>query len=195
MIANENLVGWIKKQLMGFDVGHDWEHAKRVLRNALKIAEKEGGDKEIIELAAITHDVIDHKFVDSDEATQILISRLIEHNIDKYKVDQVIRIITNISFSKADKNKAPDTLEFKIVQDADRLDAIGAIGIARTFSYGRFHNRLIYSAEDKEHTIAHFYEKLLKLKDLMNTKAGMELAQQRHDFMMKFLEQFYLEVE
>ena len=170
---------------------------------------KEGGDLEIIELAALLHDVSDHKFNGGklDEGGKVAQSLLRKYDYPEDRAAQVAYIVDNISYKGANTPAEMKTLEGKIVQDADRLDAIGAIGIARTFNYGGFKNRAIYNPEIKPNlnmskeeyknsdapTINHFYEKLLLLKDKMNTKTGKEIAAQRHDFMKLFLNQFYAE--
>lgn len=199
----------VKEKLEGTESGHDWFHIERVWKLSLKIQEKEGGDKLIIELAALLHDIADPKFHNGDEtiATKIVTEFLTEQKVDQEIIDKVIFIIENMSFKN--RNDAPKDLplELKIVQDADRLDAIGAIGIARTFNFGGYKNNLMYHPDiqpkleqSKEEykksngtTINHFYEKLLLLKDLLNTKTAKEIAEHRHQFMLQFLEEFYKE--
>ena len=199
----------VKQKLEGTESGHDWFHIERVWKLSLKIQEKEGGDKLIIELAALLHDIADPKFHNGDEtiATKIVTEFLTEQNLDSETIEKVIFIIENMSFKN--RNDAPDNLplELKIVQDADRLDAIGAIGIARTFNFGGYKNNLMYHPDiepklnqSKEEykksngtTINHFYEKLLLLKDLLNTKTAQEIAEHRHQFMLQFLDEFYKE--
>ncbi|MCD9853554.1 HD domain-containing protein [Epilithonimonas sp. JDS] len=199
----------VKQKLEGTESGHDWFHIERVWKLSLKIQEKEGGDKLIIELAALLHDIADPKFHNGDEtlATKIVTEFLTEQNVDSAIIQKVIFIIENMSFKN--RNDAPKDLplELKIVQDADRLDAIGAIGIARTFNFGGYKNNLMYHpdiepklAQSKEDykksngtTINHFYEKLLLLKDLLNTKTAKEIAEHRHQFMLQFLDEFYKE--
>lgn len=202
-------IGLVKEKLEGTESGHDWFHIERVWKLSLKIQEKEGGDKLIIELAALLHDIADPKFHNGDEtiATKIVIEFLTEQKVDQENIDKVIFIIENMSFKN--RNEAPKDLplELKIVQDADRLDAIGAIGIARTFNFGGYKNNLMYHpdiepklTQSKEEykksngtTINHFYEKLLLLKDLLNTKTAKEIAEHRHQFMLQFLDEFYKE--
>lgn len=202
-------IGLVKEKLEGTESGHDWFHIERVWKLSLKIQEKEGGDKLIIELAALLHDIADPKFHNGDEtiATKIVTEFLTEQKVDQETIDKVIFIIENMSFKN--RNEAPKDLplELKIVQDADRLDAIGAIGIARTFNFGGYKNNLMYHpdiepklTQSKEEykksngtTINHFYEKLLLLKDLLNTKTAKEIAEHRHQFMLQFLDEFYKE--
>lgn len=199
----------VKEKLEGTESGHDWFHIERVWKLSLHIQEKEGGDKLVIELAALLHDIADPKFHNGDEtiATKIVTEFLTEQKVNQETIDKVIFIIENMSFKN--RNDAPKDLplELKIVQDADRLDAIGAIGIARTFNFGGYKNNLMYHpeikpklAQSKEEykksngtTINHFYEKLLLLKDLLNTKTAKEIAEHRHQFMLKFLDEFYKE--
>jgi len=199
----------VKQKLEGTESGHDWFHIERVWKLSLKIQEKEGGDKLIIELSALLHDIADPKFHKGDEtlASKIVNNFLTEQNVDSETIQKVIFIIENMSFKN--RNDAPENLplELKIVQDADRLDAIGAIGIARTFNFGGYKNNLMYHPDIKPKlnqtkeeykksdgtTINHFYEKLLLLKDLLNTKTAKEIAEHRHQFMLQFLDEFYKE--
>ena len=202
-------INLVKEKLEGTESGHDWFHIERVWKLSLKIQEKEGGDKLIIELAALLHDIADPKFHNGDEtlASKIVRNFLTEENLDPSVVEKVIFIIENMSFKN--RNDAPENLplELKIVQDADRLDAIGAIGIARTFNFGGYKNNLMYHPDIKPKlnqtkeeykksngtTINHFYEKLLLLKDLLNTDTAKNIADHRHQFMLQFLEEFYNE--
>jgi uncharacterized protein len=204
-------VHFVKKTLANAEGGHDWWHIQRVWNNAKNISNTEGGHILIVELAALLHDIADAKFHDGDEeigprmATDFLKKLNIESEII-YHVEQIIR---NISFKGGNFEKSFHSLELAIVQDADRLDAIGAIGIARAFNYGGFKNREMFNPSVKPHlsmtkeeyktsnapTINHFYEKLLLLKDKMNTTKGKEMAEQRHQYMEAFLEQFYAEWE
>ncbi len=205
----QNTFNFVKVKLHGAEAGHDWFHIKRVWKLSKKIAETENCNLEVVELAALLHDIADAKFHGGDETLALNISKefLENQNVSEEIIHQVLFIIKYISFKN--RGEAPKVLpiELKIVQDADRLDAIGAIGIARTFNFGGFKNNLMYDPEippklnmTKEQykknegtTINHFYEKLLLLKDLMNTQKGKELAQERHDFMLKFLDEFYKE--
>lgn len=202
-------IDFVKEKLHGAEAGHDWFHIERVWKLSKKIAETENCNLEVVELSALLHDIADPKFHAGNETLALKISQdfLENQNVSNAMIEQVLFIIQNISFKN--RGEAPKDLpiELKIVQDADRLDAIGAIGIARTFNFGGFKNNLMYHPEippklnmTKEEykknegtTINHFYEKLLLLKDLMNTEKGKELAQERHDFMQKFLDEFYKE--
>jgi len=203
-------ITFVKQQLQNAEGGHDWFHIERVWKNAKLIANEEtGADLKIVELGALLHDIADSKFHDGDETVGPRVARefLQSHKVEKSIIDHVIKIIENISFKGGNLDQKFKSLEMDIVQDADRLDALGAIGIARTFNYGGFKNRAIYDPEvepnlnmDKETykkstapTINHFYEKLLLLKDRMNTKTGKQLAQHRHNFMESYLDQFYAE--
>lgn len=212
-MENQNLindtVAFVKKELENAEGGHDWFHIERVYKNAALIANGENCDILIVQLGALLHDIADSKFQDGDETVGPKKARLFleSKNVPENTIDHVVNIIENISFKGGHETKKFSSLELDIVQDADRLDAIGAIGIARTFNYGGFKNRAIYNPEitpnlnmSKEEyknsdapTINHFYEKLLLLKDKMNTKTGREIAAQRHEFMELFLSQFYSE--
>ncbi|RXR24404.1 HD domain-containing protein [Flavobacterium stagni] len=202
---------YVKKQLEGAEAGHDWFHIERVYRNALHIADQEHCNREVVQLAALLHDIADSKFHGGDESIGPKTARtfLESQHADEATIDHVVKIIENISFKGGKTERTFSSLELDIVQDADRLDAIGAIGIARTFNYGGFKNRPMYDPAiapnmhmTKEEykasnapTINHFYEKLLLLKDRMNTPAGRKLAEERHRFMEVFLAQFYAEWE
>lgn len=204
-------VSFVKKELDGKESGHDWWHIYRVWNNAKQLAKTEGGNFLVIELAALLHDIADSKFHDGDETLGPKIARdfLVGIDIFPLEIEQIITIIENLSFKGGHASKIEKTIEFEIVQDADRLDAIGAIGIARTFNYGGFKNREIYNPEispklnmTKEEyknsaapTLNHFYEKLLLLKELMNTTTGRTMAKQRHRFMETYLDQFLKEWE
>ena len=200
-------VQYVQKTLANAEGGHDWWHIQRVWNNAKTIAHTEGGNILVIELAALLHDIADAKFHNGDEEIGPRTAQAFLENqqINSDIIDHVVQIIRNISFKGGNFNKTFHSLELAIVQDADRLDALGAIGIARTFNYGGFKNRALYDPSvspnlnmSKEEykastapTINHFYEKLLLLKDLMNTTKGKEMAQERHNYMVSFLEQFY----
>jgi uncharacterized protein len=205
----ETTIAFVKEKLQGAEAGHDWFHIERVYKNALLIArDDQEADLLVVQLGALLHDIADSKFHNGDEDLGPRIARefLEQHQVEAEVVDKVVKIIQHISF-KGGVKTAISFRELDIVQDADRLDAIGAIGIARAFNYGGFKNRTIYNPEiepnlnmSKEEyknstapTINHFYEKLLLLKDRMNTIRGKEIAQERHDFMVKFLDQFYSE--
>lgn len=185
--------------------GHDFNHTMRVYKLAYNIAIQEHANLEIVSLAALLHDVDDVKLTQSlnYQNARLLMNK---YGIDKVQ-EEVIAIIQDVSF-KGNQSKSPSTLESKIVQDADRLDAIGAIGIARAFTFGGNHNRPLYNDENpvlnmdeasyrqhKSSTINHFYEKLLLLKDMMNTDSAKRLASVRHQFMLNYLEEFYDEIE
>lgn len=201
---------FVKSSLANAEGGHDWFHTLRVFNNSLLIAKDENVDELVVSLGALLHDIADSKFHDGDETIGPKVARkfLFKLNVDSLVIEHVINIIENISFGKsledAEKFKSP---ELDVIQDADRLDAIGAIGIARCFNYGGFKNRVLYNPEIKPNlnmskeeykkstapTINHFYEKLLLLKDKMNTKTGKRIAKERHNYMEQFLNQFYAE--
>ena len=171
--------------------GHDFEHMRRVAQIAKKIAIEEGADPFICELAGWLHDIGDHKlFTDPAQEVNKMNACLTSIDITEKQRKQLHDIIHTVSFSKG---LIPETKEGKIAQDADRLDAIGAIGIARTFQFGGAHNQLIYHEKQQQTSIGHFYDKLLKIKDLIQTATAKEIATERHLFMEKFLEQFYKE--
>jgi uncharacterized protein len=190
-----------RKSTEGADSGHDWWHLDRVRNISLYLQKKEKkGNRYIIELAALLHDVDDSKFrkPGNSKAGTIINDFLTDVGVEGKIIEEVIRINKYISFSASE---SPDnkSFEFMIVQDADRLDAIGAIGIARTFNYGGFRNNPIFipeteSGDKSPTTIGHFYDKLLLLKELMNTGTAKKVAEDRHSFMLKFLKQFYKEV-
>ncbi len=202
---------FVKEELKGAEGGHDWFHVARVYKNALTIAKTEECNLEIIQYAALLHDIADSKFHNGDEqiGPQKAATFLHTIGVDSTIIDEVILIIENLSFKGGHSSSDYRSLELDIVQDADRLDAIGAIGIARTFNYGGYKNRLLYNPDiapktnqSKEEyknsdapTLNHFYEKLLLLKDKMNTRKAKELAIQRHKFMETYLSQFYAEWE
>lgn len=207
----KQIVNYVKKELQLAEGGHDWWHVYRVWKTAQVIADQEEGNRIVVELAALLHDIADPKFHDGDETIGPLkAQRFMESiDVDSQTIEHVVSIIQNMSFSTGLGKINFDSLEMKIVQDADRLDAIGAIGIARCFNYGGFKNNPIYSPElppqlnmTKEEykksngtSVNHFYEKLLLLKDKMNTKTGREIAETRHQFMEAYLVQFYAEFE
>ena len=167
--------------------GHDVDHTFRVYRNAMRIADKDECDKQIVALAALLHDADDHKLFQTENNYNAR-SFMESHNMNVEKIEAVCNIHNSVSFSK-NRGKRPETIEGMIVQDADRLDAIGAIGIARCFAFGGSHGR------DLDSSIAHFHEKLLLLKDEMNTACAKQIAEERHQFMEKFLEQYKKEIE
>lgn len=200
---------FVKEKLKGAEAGHDWFHIERVYKNAMLIANEEVCDIQIVKLGSLLHDIADSKFNHGDETVGPKVARnfLESQNTSEKIIVHVVNIIKNISFKGGNFENKFTSKELEIVQDADRLDAIGAIGIARTFNYGGFKNRQLYNPEiasklymSKEEyknneapTINHFYEKLLMLKDKMNTKTGRKIAQERHKFMELFLSQFYAE--
>jgi uncharacterized protein len=204
-----NTILFVKNQLTHAEGGHDWFHIERVYKNALLIAEEEECDITVVKLGALLHDIADSKFHGGDETVGPKTARtfLESQNVSEDIILHVIAIIENISFKGGNFEKKFNSKELEIVQDADRLDALGAIGIARTFNYGGFKNRPLYnpniqpnlnmSKEEYKNsespTLNHFYEKLLLLKDKMNTETGKKIAQKRHDFMVTFLSQFYAE--
>ena len=209
----EQTVEFVKSTLQGAEGGHDWFHIERVWKNAKLIASKENVDLFVVELGALLHDIADAKFYDGDEsigpkkAREFLESLLVQDST----IQHIENIIKNISFKNSlEANSIKfQSIELDVIQDADRLDALGAIGIARAFNYGGFKNRELYNPEipplknmNKEvykksvsPTINHFYEKLLLLKDKLNTDTGKLLAEKRHKFMEVYLDQFYKEWE
>jgi len=205
----ENTKTFVQQKLQGAESGHDWFHTQRVYNNALLIAKGEDCDLFVVQLGALLHDVADSKFYNGDETIgpKLAWEFLESENVPEDIVMQVVNIIENISFKGGNFEKHFHSAELAIVQDADRLDAIGAIGIARTFNYGGFMNRAIYDPsiapnlkmtkveykKSDSPTLNHFYEKLLLLKDKMNTPTGKRIAQERHAFMETFLAQFYAE--
>ena len=202
---------FVKEKLENAEGGHDWFHIERVYKNAVLISKNEACDATIVRLGALLHDIADSKFHNGDETVGPTVARefLESENAAEETIAHVINIIENISYKGGNFEKKFSSIELDIVQDADRLDAIGAIGIARTFNYGGFKNRTIYdpkiapktkmSKEEYKNndspTLNHFYEKLLLLKDKMNTVTGKQIAQERHKYMEGFLSQFYAEWE
>ncbi|SDS41539.1 HD domain-containing protein [Gramella sp. MAR_2010_147] len=205
----ENTIQFVKTTLEGAEGGHDWFHIERVLNNSRLIARGEEADREIVELGALLHDIADSKFHNGDETVgpKVASEFLRTQNVSEETVDHVVKIIENISFKGGNTDQKFTSAELDIVQDADRLDAIGAMGIARCFNYGGFKGRALYDPAiepnlkmTKEEykasnapTINHFYEKLLLLKDRMNTETGRRIAADRHAFMVSYLDQFYKE--
>jgi len=200
---------FVENRLAGDGSGHDWWHIFRVWTLAKKIAVEEKAQLETVELGALLHDIADWKFHGGDDSIGPTMAQefLSNNDVDPQVIESVVDIVSTISYKGAGVATPMKTLEGKIVQDADRLDAIGALGIARTFAYGGYKNRLIYHPDEKPvlhqsytdykknegHTINHFYEKLLLLRERMNTKTGKQIADGRHQFMENFLEQFYRE--
>lgn len=206
-----NTIKFVQEKLQNAESGHDWFHIERVYKNAVLISKSEKCNFFVVQLAALLHDIADSKFHDGDENIGPKTAELFlkSENVSEEIIFHVVQIIKNISFKGGNFKSKFNSIELQIVQDADRLDAIGAIGIARTFNYGGFKNRQIYNPEiipnlkmTKEEyknstapTINHFYEKLLLLKDKMNTTTGKLIAEKRHQFMEVFLEQFFAEWE
>ena len=202
---------FVKSKLSGESSGHDWWHILRVWNSAKTIGKEEKADMFVVELAALLHDIADWKFNDGDEDVGAKVARkwLQSIEIDPKTIDHVCEIIATSSFKGAGVATSMKTLEGKVVQDADRLDAIGAIGIGRTFAYGGHKGREMYNPNikpefhttaeqyknDTTPTINHFYEKLLLLKDLMNTQTAISISQKRHAFMEEFLKEFFQEWE
>ena len=205
----ENTKAFVKETLEGAEGGHDWFHIQRVYNNALLIAQNESSNLFVVELGALLHDIADYKFHNGNESLgpQIAGNFLRSQGVDENTVTHIEQIIKNVSFKGGNNIQHFDSIELQIIQDADRLDALGAIGIARTFNYGGFKGRALYDPQiapelnmSKEEyknstapTINHFYEKLLLLKERMNTHTGRKLAEDRHRFMEDFLKQFYAE--
>ena len=204
-------ISFVKAKLENAEGGHDWFHIERVFKNAVLIAKNEDCDVTVVKLGALLHDIADSKFHEGDESVGPKIARdfLESENVDEEIITHVVHIIKNISYKGGNFEKKFSSLELDVVQDADRLDAIGAIGIARAFNYGGFKNRALYdpkiapnSRMSKEEykkndapTLNHFYEKLLLLKDKMNTDTGKQIAKERHRYMEGFLAQFYAQWE
>lgn len=187
---------YIKKLFLTEGTGHDYYHIERVVINARKILQTECADVFLVELSAWLHDLGDHKLHDGVDRSEELISTFLKSlAVEQLVIDRVIEIVSQVSFSKGNKTSS---IEAAIVQDADRLDAIGAIGIARCFAYGGSKARVLYSPDEKqrEHSsIQHFYDKLFKLKDLMHTESAKLMAEERHIFMEEYIAEFYREVQ
>lgn len=203
-------IAFVKSELRQAEGGHDWFHVERVYRNALDIARNEEVDITVVTFGALLHDIADYKFHDGDEtigprkASDFLTTMQVPEEI----ITHVVKIIENVSFKGGNTKQKFSSRELEVVQDADRLDAMGAIGIARTFNYGGYKGRALYDPavppnlkmspdeykKSDAPTINHFYEKLLLLKNRMNTPTGKKLAEERHQFMELFLNQFFKEV-
>jgi len=203
---------FVQQVLTHAEGGHDWFHTQRVYHNALRIAASESVDLVTVELAALLHDIADSKFHKGDESIGPKMARefLFSQNVDSQVIEHVVSIIEHMSFKNSlEPGKGFSSKEMQVVQDADRLDALGAIGIARCFNYGGFKNRLLYDPEQAPNlnmskeaykastapTINHFYEKLLLLKDQMHTATGKRMAEGRHQFLLNYLDQFFMEWE
>ena len=206
-----NIIKDVKSRLEGESSGHDWWHVHRVWVMAERIGREEKANLTVVELAALLHDIADWKFNDGDETAGPRVAKeiLLKYGTPQEIVEPICKIISEISFKGAGVKILPSTLEGEIVQDADRLDAIGAIGIARAFAYGGSDKRIMHDPKikpvfhkNKEEyfknqstTINHFYEKLLLLKDFMNTKTAQKIAVERHKFMQNYLDEFFQEWE
>ena len=204
-----DLVESIKQKFEGEGTGHDWYHIQRVINTSMFIHKEEGGDEEVIKYAALLHDIDDHKFNGGDfERGAIITERILEdYGLSKDQKQNIIDIVRTISYKGSSENDEMKSIEGRIVQDADRIDAIGAIGIARTFAYGGSIGQPIYDptiepaldqnkeeyVKQRTHTINHFYEKLLLIGDRMKTDTGRKIASSRTQVMKDFLDQFYTE--
>ncbi|MGL5123219.1 MAG: HD domain-containing protein [Fusobacteriaceae bacterium] len=198
----EKLKILVKEKFLLESSGHDWWHTYRVYKNSIKIFNMENNpniDIFILKVSALLHDIADHKEGYTDNDRKNIITKLLQNlNIENMKINKIVNIVNSISFSKG---KIPELLEGKIVQDADRLDAMGAIGIARTFAFGGNRNRALYNPEknnlnnsnNNSDSIQHFYDKLLLLKNKMNTVSAMKLAEKKDNFMKIFLDEFLTE--
>lgn len=207
----EKTIEFVKQKLKNAEGGHDWWHVYRVWKTAQKIGKEENADMLVVNYASLLHDIADSKFHGGDESLgpKLAERHMVELNLDREVIDHVVRIIQNMSFKNSLGQVQFDSLELRVVQDADRLDAIGAVGIARCFNFGGFKNNPIHSPEippklnmTKEEykksegtSVNHFYEKLLLLKDKMNTNSGKKIAEQRHAFIEQYLDQFFNEFE
>jgi len=202
-------INFVKQKLKNVEAGHDWSHVERVWNLSKKIAENENCNLLVVELGALLHDIADAKFHNGNEDRGPYIAKMFlkNQNVNKDIIQKIVFIVKNISFKNRFDFNGEIPIELQIIQDADRLDAIGAIGIARAFHFGGFKNNPLYLPDEKPRinlskeeykksegtTINHFYEKLLLVKDLMNTSKGKELAEVRHQYMENFLDQFYKE--
>ena len=205
----KNTRSFVKQTLQNAEGGHDWFHIQRVVKNSREIAAGENVDSFIVELGALLHDIADSKFHNGDESVGPKVARkfLKEQEVSEEIIEHVVKIIENISFKGGNVYQKFSSTELDVIQDADRLDALGAIGIARTFNYGGHKGRPLYDPAVKPNlnmtkedykastapTVNHFYEKLFLLKDRMNTVTGKRIAERRHQFMELFLEEFYNE--
>jgi uncharacterized protein len=196
---------YVEKELGIESSGHDWWHVYRVWNMSVKMCEKEGGNLFVVQLVALLHDIGDWKI--SDDQENIIKGIMEKYGVEDDSIRNICKAVSEISFKGKNSHVVPSSLEGKIVQDADRLDALGAVGIARTFSYGGYSNMSIYNPElkpdldktpeefkkAKGSVVNHFYEKLLLLKDLMNTDTGKMLAKDRHEFLEMYLKEFFAE--
>ena len=200
---------YVKSKLEGEGTGHDFWHILRVYKTSIYIGKKENADLFIVELTALLHDIADWKFNEGDSniATSLIRKLLESLGVQDYIINKITKIIETMSYKGGTTNANQETIEGKVIQDADRLDALGAIGIGRAFAYGGYRERELYNPNIKPQkyndfkeykknvstTVNHFYEKLLLLKELMNTDSGKAMAKERHDFMEEYLNQFYKE--
>lgn len=203
-----NIVEFVKNELAFDNSGHNFQHIERVVNNAKYLIKHEGGNEKIIVTACYLHDIIDHKLFDNIETQkEKIVKLLIENSYLPSEIEEIIEIIENISFSKGNINEC-NNLNLEIVRDADRLDALGAIGVIRTVEYGNSKHRLFYEEENLNRnensitfknstntSLSHFYDKLLKLKDYMHTYTAKKLAEKRHNFLISFLDEFYDEIK
>ncbi len=203
-----NIVEFVKNELAFDNSGHNFQHIDRVVNNAKYLIKHEGGNEKIIVTACYLHDIIDHKLFDNiDTQKEKIVKLLIENSYLPSEIEEIIEIIENISFSKGNINEC-NNLNLEIVRDADRLDALGAIGVIRTVEYGNSKHRLFYEEENLNRnensitfknstntSLSHFYDKLLKLKDYMHTYTAKKLAEKRHNFLISFLDEFYDEIK
>lgn len=208
-VIYQRVESYVYQVTFGESSGHDWWHLYRVKELTKTLVQKEGGDSFICQITALVHDLIDDKLVsDVDDALDELCQQLTNFGMDNDEIEEVCQIITKMSFKASIEMKQILSINGQIVQDADRLDAIGAVGIARCMAYSGHHDRVIYNPNqaekpkaltedsyrsDKGDAIGHFYDKLLHLKDLMNTKTARQMAEKRHIFMEVFLDEFYQE--
>lgn len=203
----KNIINFVAKELSQDNSGHGVQHAIRVFNNAKKIIAVEGGNEKVVLTSALIHDTIDKKLFSDTNLRIVVVKNFLQaNNYTNEEIDEIVYIITNISWNNGE-NKNLNSLNAQIVRDADRLDAIGAMGIIRTIEYGNSKNRNFYDQENIQcqgdayffdkltnSTLSHFYEKLLLLKDVMHTKTAKSLAEKRHQFMTQFLEEFYDEL-
>lgn len=203
-----NIVEFVKNELAFDNSGHNFQHIERVVNNAKYLIKHEGGNEKIKVTACYLHDIIDHKLFDNiDTQKEKIVKLLIGNSYLPSEIEEIIEIIENISFSKGNINEC-NNLNLEIVRDADRLDALGAIGVIRTVEYGNSKHRLFYEEENLNRnensitfknstntSLSHFYDKLLKLKDYMHTYTAKKLAEKRHNFLISFLDEFYDEIK
>jgi len=210
-VVLEHTIAFVKKTFIGAEGGHDWFHTERVYKNAMLLAQEEEVNEQIVALGALLHDIADSKFHDGDDTIGPKVANdfLIAEGVPISMKEAVVNIIKHISFKGGNMSASFTSNELDVVQDADRLDALGAIGIARTFNYGGFKNRALYDPSiapqlemtpaqykaSEAPTLNHFYEKLLLLKDRMNTETGTRIAKERHLYMEEFVQQFKAEWE